>query len=185
MPGNGDTEKLALSATHSWTRTHWRHEKQRLTSCSSRPSLGRFLYLLLHSRTAGHPRQQPPAPGRPGKPALPDQSSEGVTLSLDGPDKPADLVSHAGFLGLRPAGPRPSSSRTPAARPAEAQAPALGKNERPQLAETPFAPQNPETHLLSPRPDGRLAPEVSVSAAAVLFPTRIRGPQSRSSQAPP
>lgn len=107
--------------------THSGHERQSFTSCSSRPSLGRFLYLLLHSDPRGHPdASQPPAPGRPGSQHFRGtKARRGGTSAWPpqpGPRNRPHPVSHAGFLDLRPTGPRPSSSVTPAARPTDTQA---------------------------------------------------------------
>lgn len=165
LPGNGDTEKLALSATHFWTRTPSGQETRSFTSCSSRPSLGRFLYLRLHSRPVGQPPTAATCSGPPGKASTSGPKLGGSHFQPGRTDRaPRNRpppVSHAGFLGVRPAGPRPSSSRTPAARPAETRAPALGRDQRTQLAGTPSAPHIPGTHLLSPRQSGRLAAQVS------------------------
>lgn len=73
---------LALNATRcSWTRTHSGHEARSFTSCSTRSSARRFLFLPLHSRQNGQSQPKAPAPWEVfGKPALPDQGLEGESL---------------------------------------------------------------------------------------------------------
>jgi hypothetical protein len=97
--------------------------RRRFTSCPSRQSPVRFLFLQLHSRQTVNPVPRTCAPTRPGEARITDLGSERLSLYPDkcrarSPRNRRPLLdSHAGFLSLQPAAPRPSSSSTPAPRP--------------------------------------------------------------------
>lgn len=157
------------------TRTHSGQEARSFTSCSTRPRARRFLFLRL--RSSQDSQSRPPAPASWnvfGKPALPDPASGEESLSnliargaRSRRNGPPLLVPHTGFLRVRPAAPRSSSSRTPAGRPGRRQR--AGPYPRPRVytpseGRLPLSPNSPlrtysSLAAATRRSQGNLLPE--------------------------
>lgn len=160
---------MALSATHFWTRTQgMKREFQQLL----KPTQPRALPLSPSPLQAPAPREMPS--GRQHFQAKARRGISNLSARRAGSprNRPPLLVSHAGFLGLHPAAPRPSSSRTPAPQPGATKDRALSAAASVHTGlGTPFSfPRHPITHLLLPGCGNPLAADVPSPTTAVLFP---------------